>query len=228
MLQIIQANTGRPISYPVNPNAIFEPGMIAQMQVINGEVVLGVSDGTAPFGIIDDVKSVAFTASVRDEIVIIPISASFDGYNFVSTVEATKELQNAGIVSGTFVSDTAGLQLNPVNGILRAPVGTVANYTINGSDTPNAVRARVHYNFRVPGIPGDDTTVGSGQATIWFTRGVFATDQYEQGAYQVNAPLYVSQNGKLTTNPTMSTQPGIAMVVVPPTAANPMLEFLWF
>lgn len=228
MLRIVQANTGRPVAYPVDPNGTFEPGMICQFRVISNEVFVGVSDGTAPVGIIDDIKTVAFTQPVIDETVIIPATSEFDGYQFVSQIEASKELENSNIVPNTFAADVPGLQLNPVNGILRAPAGTPLNYTIDDAVTPNAIRTRVRYNFYVPNIPGEDSTAGSGRMTFWFTRGVFQTDQYEMVPFAVNATLFVSQNGKLTTEQTMAEQPGVGMCIVPPTAHNPMLEFLWF
>lgn len=228
MLRVIQANTGRPVSYPVDPNGTFEPGMVAQFKVLGNETLIGVSDGTAPIGIIDDIKTVAFTLPVRDEIVIIPISATWDGYNFVSTVEATKELQNAGIVTNSFATDYAGLSLNSINGILRAPVGSIANYTINSAAEPNSIRAIVHYSYRVPNIPGEDSTIGSSKMTFWYTRGIFQTDQYEMVHYGVNATLFVSASGRFTTENSFAGQPGVAMCIVPPTAHNPLLELMWF
>ena len=228
MLRIVQANTGRPVAYPADPNSTFEPGMICQFRVINNEVFVGVSDGTAPIGIIDDIRTVAFTQPIIDETVIIPASGTFDGYQFVSTIEASKELENSNIVPNTFAADVAGLLLNQTNGILRAPAGTPLNWAINGSVTPNAIRTRVKYNFYVPNVAGEDSTAGSGRLTFWFTRGVFQTDQYEMVVFAVNATLFVSQDGKLTTEQTMAEQPGVAMCIVPPTAHNPMLEFLWF
>lgn len=227
-LRVIQAGLGRPVQYPVDPNAVFEPGMIAQLKVIGNDVVLGVSDGTAPIGIIDDIKAVAFTQPVVDEIVDIPVTGVYDGYNFVSAIEATRELMNANIVSNSFAADYAGLTLNSVNGIIRAPAGTVLNHTMNGSDTPNAIRTRVRYSYYVPNIPGEDTTRGSGKMTFWFTRGVYETDQFEMVPYAVNATLFVSASGKLTAEQTTTNQPGIAMCTVPPTAHNPRLQFLWF
>lgn len=229
MLKPIQVGLGRPIGYLVNPNSIFEPGMIAQMQMIGNDVVIGVSDGTAPIGIIDDIKTTAFTQAVIDEIVIIEVPTTFDGYNWVSSMVGVQELQNADIVSNSFVADFGGLILNPVNGTLRVPVGTVVNYQTENSVVPNAVRTTTRYAFRVPNIPGEDSTTASGKMTIWFTRGIFQTDQFETDVpFQVNAPLFVSPRGKLTTALTSPTQPGVAMCIVPPTAHNGMLEFIWF
>ena len=66
----------------------------------------------------------------------------------------------------------------------------------------------------------------SGRITIWFTRGIFATDQYDTTvAYPLNATLFCGIDGKLTTN---SNGPGIAMVTGPPSVMLNSLEFLWF
>lgn len=227
-LRIIQAGLGRPVQYPVDPNATFEPGMVGQLKVIGNDIVLGVSDGTAPIGILDDIKSVAFTQPVVDEIVDISVDpVTHDGYNFVSVNSEMKELMNANIVPNSFRADIAGLQLNPTNGVVRAPAGTVVNYTSSGS-TPDTIRTTVRYSFYVPGIPGEDTTQGSGKVTFWFTRGVYETDQFEMVPFAVNATLFISPSGKFTTEQTSSNQPGVAMCTVPPTAHNPRLQLLWF
>lgn len=230
MLRVIQSGTGRPISYPVDPNAVFQPGMIAQIKSMGNDVLTGVSDGIAPFGIIDDVKDTAFTKPVIDEVVIIRATSIInDGYgNLTMGSDANQALNNAYIVSSSFVSNVPGLTLNDINGIIKAPVGTPLNYATNGSSTPNAVKAIVRYSFQVPNMPGEDTTLGSGRVTLWFTRGIFQTDQYEMTPFSVNSNLYVSANGKLTTEQTLPNQPSVAMVLVPPSAHNTMLEFLWF
>lgn len=227
-LKIIQVSTAVPVSYIVSPNDTFEPGMACQFKVIGNEVLVGVSDGTAPIGIIDDIRTVAFTQPRIDEIVIIPVSAVWDGYDYVSTVEASKELDYPNIVSNSFAADYPGLLLNSVNGILRAPVGSVANYTINNASEPNAIYTKVSYAYRVANIPGEDSTVGSNRMSFWYTRGIFQTDQFEMVHYSVNATLFISPSGKFTTENTFPGQPGIAMCIVPPTAHNPMLELMWF
>lgn len=227
MLRVIQTGNARPISYPVDPNATFEPGMIGQFKVVGNDHVLGVSDGRAPFGIIDDIRTTAFSAPVNDELVIIPGTPTYDGYKWINSTDTSKELYNANIISTSFVSDYPGLKLNPINGILRAPAGTELNFAADGSPTPNAVRTRVKYTYYVPNIAGEDSTTGSGRVTLWWSRGIFQTDQYEMTAFSVNATLFVSSRGKLTTEQTMSEQPGVAMCIVPPTAHNPFLEFIW-
>lgn len=58
MLRAVSIGHPHSTSFPVDPDAEFEPGMIGQLKVINGlEIVLSVSDGLAPLGIIDDVKN---------------------------------------------------------------------------------------------------------------------------------------------------------------------------
>ena len=67
-LRTVQVGLARPLSYSVDPNATFEAGMVAQLRIIGNDIVMGVSDGTAPFGLIDDNKTIAFSKSVIDEI----------------------------------------------------------------------------------------------------------------------------------------------------------------
>lgn len=230
MFRVIQAGTGRPTSYPVDPNAIFQPGMIGQLKIIGNDIVLGVSDGMAPIGIIDDLKDTAFSKPVIDEVVQIePALVHFDGYNYVAGADTIKELRNANIVGSSFVSDSPDIvELNEINGIVKIRAGTIMNYTAFGSAYPNAFKTRVRYVYYVPNMPGEDTTFGSGRVTIWFTAGIFQTDQFEMVPYALNANLYVSPAGKLTTELTMPNQPCIAMVTVPPTSHNAMLEFKYF
>jgi hypothetical protein len=229
MFRTIQIGTNRPVSYPVDPNATFQAGQIAQLKVIGNDVVMGVSDGTAPFGIIDDVKDTAFVRPVIDEIVIIEAPVvNYDGYNYTLGVDTIKELGNANLIDSSFVIDYPGLSLNPINGVILAPTGSVLNHTLPGSMTPNAIRAKARYSYFVPNIPGEDSTLGSSRVTVWMAKGIFQTDQFEMVPYAVNATLYVSENGKLTAEKTMANQPGIAMVVVPPTGHSTILEFMWF
>lgn len=228
MLKTIQIGTGRPVSYPLDPNSVFQPGMIAQLKVIGSDVVMGVSDGTAPFGIIDDIKDTAFTRPVIDEVVVIlaPV-VDTDGYNYTLGVDTIKDLGNPNIIDSSFIANYEGLSLNARNGIIQAPAGSVLNYTTPDSATPNAIRFKVSYSYQIADIPGEDSTFGSNRMTIWFTRGIYQTDQFESGLFPVSSTLYVSENGKLTTERTIHNQPGVGMVVVPPSAHNAVLEFMW-
>jgi hypothetical protein len=229
MLVTIQTGLARPVSYPVDPNAAFQPGMIGQLKKIGSDVVMGVSDGVSPFGLFDDIKDTSMTMPSIDEVVILrPAIVDYDGYSYTAGAETWQKLRYANIMESSFVSRTIGLSLDGDHGLLIAPVGTALNWTTPDSATPNAIRTIVSYSYFVANIPGEDTTLGSGRATIWFTRGVFATDQFEITPYPLNAPLYVSPSGKLTAQKTLPNQPSIAMVCSSPAANNNFLEFVWF
>jgi hypothetical protein len=229
MLRLIQVGNTLPLSFPVATTDTFQPGQVAQLKVIGNEIVCGVSDGTAPLGIIDDVNTSAFTAPITDEVVIVPVVAVSDGYQLVTAVDTKQELQFSNIVRSSFVADVEGLALNEVNGVVTVSAGTPLNFDQNADGILDSVRTIVSYTYRIPSIPGDNTTAGSGRITIWFQRGVFETDQFDTTQrYVVNATLFVNADGLLTTSQPTANHPGVAMVTGPPTGIVETLEFLWF
>ena len=182
MLRLVQTGYAQPISMPVDPNAEFEPGQVAQLGVIGNNIVCGVSDGTAPIGIIDDIKTQAFSAAAIDEVVI---------------------TQAMGVDNGSGTLD------------------------LDGDGIPDAIRTVVSYTYQIPGIPGDDSTQGSGKISIWFQRMIFQTDKFETNVrYPVNANLFVSESGLLTTRQATPDHPAIALVTGPPSAMFGTLEAL--
>ena len=76
MLKIIHSGNSLPMSLNSDPTAEFEPGMFAQLGLIGNDIVATVSDGTAPMGIIDDIRTTSFTKPMVDEIVIINSNTS--------------------------------------------------------------------------------------------------------------------------------------------------------
>jgi len=229
MLRLVQIGNTLPLSYPVDPTSEFQAGQIAQLKVIGNEIVCGVSDGTAPLGIIDEINTSAFTKASIDEVVVIPAVGVHDGYgNYVSAIDVMKDMINPSIVRSSFTSDVEGLILNDRNGILIAPAGTPLNYDSDGDGIPDSIRAIVSYIYRINNIPGDNTTIGSGRITVWFARGIFETDQFDPKArYVTNATLFCNGEGMLTTEQPTPNHPGIAMVTGPPTGLNETLELLW-
>lgn len=224
-LRLIQVGNSLPISYPVDPSASFQPGMIAQLKVIGNDIVAGVSDGTVPLGIIDDTVVNAFTAPSVDEVVVIQGSPNEDGYFLVDT---RQELRFSNIVRTSFETNIEGLILNDINGVLIAPAGTPYNYDSDNDGTLDSLMAIVTYYYRIPNLPGDNTTVGSGRVTIWVFRGLFESDQFDPHAvYPVNASLFVSPEGLLTTTQSSVEQVRVGIVTGPPTALISTLEFLW-
>lgn len=227
MLRLVQTGNALPFSYPVDPNANFQPGMIAQLNVMGNNVVCGVSDGTVPIGIIDDVKTNSFTAPSIDEIIIAgPIMGVVGPSGALVTPNDVKiELANPNIMASSFTSDPVDVELIPRNGVITFMAGTPLNFDADGDGIPDSIRTRVNYSYQVPNVPGDDSTQGSGRVTVWFQRMLFQTDQFETNQrYPVNANLFVSEEGKLTTRQPTADHPGIAIVTGTPTSVFDSLE----
>jgi hypothetical protein len=230
MLRLVQVGNTLPASFICDPSAEFQPGMIAELTVIGNQVMATVSNGTAPIGVIDDIKTRAFTNVSWNEAVIVPAVGvqPKPGGPIVTPVDIKAELRKPNIIPTSFNSDV-NLVLNQVNGIVTFLAGTPLNYDLTGTGTPNAIRAIVNYTYQVANIPGDDSTQGSGRLTVWFNRMFFQTDQYETNQqYPVRANLYVSESGFLTTRRPSAIHPAVAMVTAPPTPMNPMIECLLF
>lgn len=229
MLRLVQVGNALPASFIVDSAAEFQPGMIAELTVSGNQVVATVSNGTAPIGIIDDIKTKAFSAVSWNEVRTVP-AVGIPGPNgtLVTPVDIKAELSHPNVSPASFIS-TVNVQLIPSNGVIVFLAGTPLNYDLLGTGTPNAIRTIVNYTYQVPNIPGDDSTLGSGRITVWFNRMFFSTDQYETNqVYPVKANLYCSETGLLTTRRPSSIHPAIAMVTAPPTSQNQMIEALWY
>lgn len=230
MLKVIHSGNAMPMSLPVDPTAEFQPGAFAQLRVIGNDIVAGVSDGTAPLGIIDDARVAAFTKSQVDEIVQIQVPdtsiAVDDNGRLVNSSEVSSPLNNPHIIQSSFISDIS-VFLNYVNGIITVPAGTELNYDFDGDGINDGFKIVVNYIYRVSNRPGDDTTLSSGRVTIHYQRGIYATDQFDTTqVYPLNATLYVGLDGHLTTKQPTDNHPGVAIVTGPPSATQGTLEFL--
>lgn len=229
MLRLVQVGNTLPVSFICDPSAEFQPGMIAELTVIGNQVMATVSNGTAPIGVIDEIKTKAFTNVSWNEIALVTaIGVPGPGGTIVTPVDIKFELRRPNVVKDSFNS-TVDVVLNPINGVITFPAGTELNTDLTGAGTPNAIRAVVNYTYMVANIPGDDSTQGSGRMTVWFERMFFQTDQYETNQqYPLRANLYVSEVGLLTTRRPSPIHPAVGMVTAPPTALNVMIECLWF
>jgi len=225
----VQIGNTLPASFICDPSAEFQPGMIAELTVISNQVMATVSNGTAPLGLIDDIKTRAFTNVSWNEVIIVPAVGVLNSNNqLVTPIDIKAELKKPNIIKYSF-NTTVDAILNPVNGIITFIAGTPLNFDLSGTGTPNAIRTIVNYTYYVPNIPGDDSTQGSGRVTVWFNRGFFQTDNYETNQqYPVRANLFVSELGLLTTRRPSSIHPAVAMVTAPPTPMVPFIELLWF
>jgi hypothetical protein len=224
----VQVGNTLPVSFICDPSAEFQPGMIAELTVIGNQVMATVSNGTAPVGVIDDIKTKAFTNVSWNETVAVPaVGVPGPGGTIVTPVDIKVELRKPNIIPSSFNS-TVNVVLNPINGVITFVAGTPLNVDLNGDNQPDGIRAIVNYTYMVANIPGDDSTQGSGRMTVWFERMFFQTDQYESNQqYPVRANLYVSEVGFLTTRRPSLIHPAVAMVTAPPTPMNPMIEALW-
>ena len=228
MLKIIHSGNAMPMSLAVDPTAEFEPGMFAQLGLIGNDIVATVSDGTAPLGIIDDIRTVSFTKPQIDEIVVINVGVThIDGNgDLVNSEDVTGVLEYPNIKPSSF-SSTVSVVLNSVNGIVTVPAGTPLNYDSDNDGTYDGFRIIVNYIYNVPNRPGDDSTLGSGRITIHYQRGIYATDQFDTTQiFPINATLYINSSGKLTSKAPSDTHPGVAIVTGPPSATNGTLEFM--
>jgi len=212
----------------VDPTIQFQAGQICGFKQLGADIVATLSNGkdVPPFGIIDDTKDVAFSAPVIEEIVVIPAIGFPDGYgHYVSTIDVMGFLKHPNVIVGTFQSDIT-VWLNRVNGTITVPAGSYLNNDRNGDGVPDSFKVTNSYTYEVMGAFGEDTTTGSGQMTIWFTRGIYATDQFETAVdYKLNDILYCSENGKLTS---VVNGPAIGMVTAPPSALMMDIEYLFF
>jgi hypothetical protein len=228
MLRLVQVGNALPASFIVDPSCEFQPGQIAELTVIGNQVMATVSNGTAPIGVIDDIKTKAFTNVSWNEVIIVPAVGVESGGQLVTPIDIKAELKKPYVVSSSFTS-TVNVTLNPTNGIVTFIAGTPLNFDLTGTGVPNAIRTIVNYTYQVPNIPGDDSTQGNGRVTVWYNRMFFQTNQYETNQqYPVKANLYVSETGYLTTRRPSSIHPAVGMVTAPPTPMNSMLEILWY
>jgi len=229
MLRLVQVGNTLPASFICDPSAEFQPGQIAELTVIGNQVMATVSNGTAPIGVIDDIKTKAFTNVSWNEVVVVPAVGVPNGNGqLITPIDIKAELKKPNVVPSSFNS-TVNVYLNPINGIITFLAGTLLNFDLTGTGQPNAIRTIVNYTYQVSNIPGDDSTQGSGRMTVWFNRMFFQTDQYETNQqYPVRANLFVSEIGFLTTRKPSPIHPAVAMVTAPPTPMNPSLEVLWF
>lgn len=229
MLRVIHVGNSLPYFVPCDPSATFQPGQILGLTVQGNSVLGTVSNGSAPLGIIDDIKTKAFSAVSWDETIIVPAVGVIGGDGrLVTTADIKAELLNANIFPDSFVSIPVSVQLIPRNGVIVFPIGTELNFDRTGAGTFNAIKTNVRYSYQIPNIIGDDSTLGSNRVTFWYGRGFYQTDMFDATAsYPVNAPLFVSEKGMLTTKAVVPNYPSVAIVTNPPSPLSAMMEFIW-
>lgn len=56
MLRLVGIGDAKPVNFLVDTEAVFYPGQMAQLKVVGNKIICGLSDGTRPCGIIDDIN----------------------------------------------------------------------------------------------------------------------------------------------------------------------------
>jgi hypothetical protein len=67
MLRLVNAMGNNPINVGVDSSSTFEPGQIGQRYMIDGATVGGRSNGMAPFGVIDDIRTSTEDTTARSK-----------------------------------------------------------------------------------------------------------------------------------------------------------------
>lgn len=226
MLKFLQPYDFRPWSFIVDPSDEFTNGNIAQSKLFGNNTVVGLSDGRAPIGVIDDIRTKAFSAAITNEPHKIIVT---DYINVSGTYYTTKDifvpLDNPNIFKNSFFSTIPGI-LNERNGILTIPEGTVLNL-MDGA-TPIGLSFFCSYRHFVSGVPGIDTTSASGHISVYCGTMMIGTDQFETNMqYPVGAPLYSNECGLFTTRKIEENYPPVGIVMAPPSSINSFLSLLW-
>jgi hypothetical protein len=224
----VQSGNSLPFSWPCDPSAEFQPGTVAQLTVIGNQVMATVSNGAAPIGIIDDIKTRAFTSTAWDETIVQPAVGVLSNGQWITPIDIKVELNNPNVLPASFISIPVDVQLIPRNGVVIFPAGTPLNYDLLGTGVPNAIKTNVRYTYQIPNIIGDDSTQGNNRVTVWFQRMIFQTDVYETNqVYPLNANLFVSELGMFTTRQPAPNYPAVALVSAPPSPLLGMLEAIY-
>jgi hypothetical protein len=229
MFRIVHCGNSLPASFPVDSSVSFQAGQLAEFTTIGNMVMVTVSSGLAPLGIIDDMRTKAFSGVAWNETVLIPVTGvPGPGGKIVSPTAITYLLKNSNIIESSFLS-TVNCTLIPINGAIVFPAGTELNIDLTGGGTPNGIKAIVNYTYFIANVPGDDSTLGSGRVTVWYQRMIFQTDQFETNQqYPVRANLYCSESGLFTTRKPSDYHPAIGMVTAPPSPMVSTLEVYWY
>lgn len=212
----------------VHPSATFEQGTIGQLSTHGNQIVCAVSDGLRPFGIIDDVRTTAHSNNIiNEEHLIIPSPSKISG--FQTNEDIIEKLDEAGLVTNSFVSSYQDLLVDMKHGIVTIPAGSDLNYDADGDGNRDSIRFFVSYSYFVPNYIGEDSTSGTGKVTVVFDKMIFETSVFETNQiYPLGGALYVSQDGKLTTRKHTDSHPAVGQVFSPPSSYSGMLQVYWW
>lgn len=226
MLKFAQPNNYVPASFICDPSDTFEPGMIAQHKLYGNTPVVGVSDGRAPFGIIDDIRVNSFSAvAYNEDHKVLVTQPDIVSGRYYTPRDIFIPLNQPFVFPESFISSIPG-SLNGRNGILTIVAGTELNLIDAG--IPIGISLYCSYRYAVAGLPGMDTTNGSGKISVHYGPMFIQTDQFETNMqYPIGAPLYVNEFGMFTTRKIEANYPPVGLVTDPPSAIVSMLGVYW-
>ena len=221
MLQLIEVFSNLPESFSVD-DVNFQAGQVGQLRLKDDIVMVTISDGLRPLGIIDDIRTDFFRKVVINEKYLIPIKPKFNENNEVVLSECfTIELKNKNIITQSFWCD-ADVVLKGKSGTLSINANTKCFYNLETSifELTCSYAYNVRANF-------DDSTANSKKVTLWTKNLIAETDMFDcVRSYPLGANLYV-KNGLFTTQKIHDQSSCIGKVMYPPTASHPCLRLLW-
>lgn len=228
MLRIIEAFNHLPQSFYVDSEAKFEPGQIGSLKIKNNKTIITVCDGINPIGILDDVKNTHLRGTVFNKQYLLPLYNCKIGENseLILTQDYKLELEHVNIISKSFVCSIPAV-LDSKKGIITIPAGTVLKceiYSLIINSVPTAI-IYINYAFKIKSI--DDSTVSTGQTTVWNKVLIADTDMFDTTVeYNKYDNLY-SNNGLFTTKKSTYENKCVGVVLTPPNADSSMLRFLF-
>lgn len=232
MLRLIEISNVVPFQWQILPSATFQAGCAMTLTVLGSQIFTTPSNGMSFIGIADDVKTTSFSATSWDEEVstgiINPNAITTNGGGqLITLVDIKVELDNPNVDGNYFVSNPVPVQLIPRNGVVAFPAGTVLNLDLGGTGTPNAIKTLVRYPYQIPNVIGDDTTFASQQCTVFVSRILCETDQFEVNQqYNVMSNLFVNENGLFTTRQVYPNSPIVAICTAPPSTLSPTIQLI--
>ena len=217
--KLVKIGGSEPGTISVDPNTTFQAGQIASYDA-NGAATLATS-ATNPVGVFKwDKTSSKYAVSAREAVTVVAYATAynFDHANvssvLVEDLAGTDYTEGAG--SDYTINTTNGTITTTASGTTSITAGETVYVTYTYEMTA-ADKEQAGVNF----FNSNDDTQGSNKITMLQGGWRVYTDQFETDQnYAMNAQLYVSANGKFTSD---ALTYKVGRVVSIPTASDPFL-----
>ena len=222
MLKIEESFNYFPHNYKVDPKAIFQPGQIGSIKILNGECVIGICDGLNPEGIIDDLNSNKIrTVSIDERLCC---DSDIIDINKCTTKDISIELKYKNIIEKSFIS-TIPLKVNYKDGVAIVPKGTMVYDDIYGYKS--CLISTINYAAYIIVDRIDSTTNTSKRVFLWNRMFIGSTDMFDTSVPYIKYDCLYCINGLFTTKTINIYHKRIGFVLEEPTAKNPVLRFFY-